>query len=224
MIDWPQVQARLGVSADGVPGPATYTALLRAMGANTLAPALAAACAAHLPANDIADSGLSLAHWLGQNAHESEGFRRLEENLNYSPERMMGVWPSRFPTLAAAAPFAGKPALLAERVYGGRMGNRMPGDGWKFRGRGVKMITGRDNYAWMQDLTGIVLLPNPEAAAEPETAVRLSALFWARRGCQALAMADDIRSLTARINGGLTNIEDRRKRTVHAKRLLGLTA
>ena len=223
MIAWPAVQARLGVPADGVPGPATFAAILKACGATTLAVPLGNACARWLPALGITANAMELAHWLGQNGTESGGFRQLEENLNYtSAARIAAVWPSRFPTVAAATPYVRRPEALAEKVYGQRMGNREPGWGWRYRGRGIKMVTGRDNYQWLEGITGVELTDKPDAAAEPDTAVRLSALFWQKRGCRQLAMNDDLPGLTRRINNGLTGIEDRRQRTQAAKRLLGI--
>jgi putative chitinase len=102
-------------------------------------------------------------------AHHETGarFAPIEENLNYSAKRLCQVWPSRFPNASAAAPYAGSPEKLANKVYGGRMGNVAPGDGWKYRGRGLVQITGRTNYAKYG------LVDTPEAAGDVKTAARI---------------------------------------------------
>ncbi len=86
---------------------------------------------------------LRVAHFMAQILHESGAFTILDENMNYTAKRMMQVWPSRFKTLASAQPFANNPEKLANKVYGGRMGNVDPGDGWKYHGRGLLQLTGR---------------------------------------------------------------------------------
>ncbi|MGJ7039139.1 putative chitinase [Shinella sp. BE166] len=115
--------------------------------------------------------GTSLFHLaaiLSEAYHETGGrMQPISENLNYSAKRMTQVWPSRFPTIAAAQPYANNPKALANKVYGGRLGNKFQDDGWRFRGRGLAQITGRENY----EKFGIA--DNPEAAGEMATAVRI---------------------------------------------------
>lgn len=115
--------------------------------------------------------GTSLFHLaaiLSEAYHETGGrMQPISENLNYSAKRMTQVWPSRFPTIASAKPYANNPKALANKVYGGRLGNKFQDDGWRFRGRGLAQITGRENY----EKFGIA--DNPEAAGEMETAVRI---------------------------------------------------
>lgn len=164
---------------------------------------------------------LRLAHWLGQMHHESAGFSRLVENLNYSAERLTKVWPSRFPTVEAARPFAHNPEALANKVYGGRMGNTAPGDGWKHRGRGWKMITGRDNYAAAGAALGLPLLDDPDLVAQPAGAALTAGWFWDSRALNTLADRDDIEAITRKINGGLIGLEDRRNQTDRAKAIWG---
>jgi len=164
---------------------------------------------------------LRLQHFLAQVAHESAGFTRLEEGLSYSAERLMRVWPQRFPTLASAKPFERRPFALAERVYGGRLGNRAPGDGWTFRGRGLIQITGRETYAAMAARTGLALETRPSLAAQPAEATRIALAFWRWKGCDAAADADDLSAVTRRINGGLTGLEDRAAWLVRARAALG---
>ncbi len=149
-------------------------------------------------------------YWLAQLFVESAGLTRFEEDLSYSAERLTQVWPARFPTLAVAAPYARSPRALAERVYGGRMGNSQPGDGWRFRGRGLDQTTGRSNYARLGELTGLDLIANPDQLSVPRTAARCAGAFWATHGCNALADANDLEGVTLAINGGLNGLEDRR--------------
>jgi putative chitinase len=218
MIDWRRVQTKLGVSADGIAGPITWAAVFRHMGATTHAAALGKAAATHM--GSIASSPVRLAHWLGQMAHESGGFQKLVENLNYtSADTIARVWPSRF-TKTSAAAFVRNPEALANSVYSGRMGNVQPGDGWRFRGRGLVHLTGRENYQRAQTATGISLVSNPELAADPEIAVRLAVWYWNSKNLNIMADADNATALTRRINGGTIGLQDRITRTNRAKALL----
>ena len=107
-----------------------------------------------------------LAAILSEVYHETGGrMQPVIENLNYSAKRMTQVWPKRFPTVASAQPYAGNPRALANKVYGGRLGNTGPDDGWLYRGRGLAQITGRANYAKF-GLSG-----NPDAASDMATAI-----------------------------------------------------
>ncbi|MFK0273101.1 hypothetical protein ACIQUG_05465 [Ensifer sp. NPDC090286] len=109
-----------------------------------------------------------LAAILAEAHHETGGaMRPVEENLNYSARRLTQVWPARFPTLASAEPYAGNPRKLANRVYGGRLGNVEDDDGWVFRGRGLAQITGRANYGKFG------LVETPDRACDPATAIRI---------------------------------------------------
>jgi putative chitinase len=148
-------------------------------------------------------STLQRAGFLGNIVVESGGLQRLEENLNYSAERLCAVWPARFPTPAAAAHLARNPEALANSVYGGRMGNTMPGDGWKFRGRGLKQLTGKANYIAYSQASGANVVADPDVLLEPHAAADSAAWFWAANGCGALADAENWAALTRRINGGM---------------------
>ncbi|OKP79756.1 hypothetical protein BTE77_06610 [Ensifer adhaerens] len=109
-----------------------------------------------------------LAAILAEAHHETGGaMQPVSENLNYSAKRLTEVWPGRFPTLAAAAPYANNPQKLANKVYGGRLGNVDPGDGWLYRGRGLAQITGRENYARF-GLAGV-----PDDAGKMPAAIRI---------------------------------------------------
>jgi putative chitinase len=146
--------------------------------------------------------------FIGQVAHESQGFTRLEENLNYTtPERLMAVWPSRFRSVREAMPFVRNPIKLANKVYGGRMGNMDSGDGFKFRGRGLIMATGKDNYAMLEAATGIPLVDNPDMLSQPQTALQVSIAWWERKVPDS-AMGS-IQRVTRAVNGGVTGLSDR---------------
>lgn len=151
----------------------------------------------------INENGLRLSHFMAQILHESGAFTILEENLNYSAKRMTQVWPSRFPTVASAEPFAHNPQKLANKVYNGRMGNANgSNDGWRYIGRGLMQITGRDSYTRFGKKLGIDLVGNPELAYASSSCLKIAAEEWAEKGCNALADADKIVSITIKINGG----------------------
>lgn len=166
------------------------------------------------------DTPARAAHFLAQISVESGRLERLEENLNYSAERLMVVWPSRFKTHAEAARFAHNPQALANRVYGGRLGNTGPDDGWRYRGRGLKQLTGKANYQAYSEASGLDCVSDPDKLLEPGIAADSAAWFWASHGCSALADAGDVRGLTMRINGGLTGLGERAAMAAAALRAL----
>lgn len=132
----------------------------------------------------------------------------------------MAVWPSRFKTLPEARQCERNPQALAERVYGGRMGNASPGDGWKYRGRGLKQLTGKTNYMAYAKAAGIDCVSNPDLLLQPEHAADSAAWFWSSNGCSALADKGDVRGLTQRINGGLNGLEERLAQSAKAIKAL----
>jgi putative chitinase len=150
------------------------------------------------------------AHFWGQVLHETSGLTVLVENLNYSAKRLTEVWPSRFPTLDQAQPFAHSPQALANKVYAGRNGNRLPDDGWIFRGRGFLQLTGRGNYERIGQAVGLDLVHNPDWVTWPEFGLLVAAEYWRQAGCNELADQDDIVKVTRAINGGLTGLDDRK--------------
>lgn len=156
-------------------------------------------------------------HFMAQVAHESGGFTIREENLSYSAKRMTEVWPGRYPTIAAAAPYAKNPEALANHTYGGRMGNNRTGDGWRYRGRGLMQVTGKNEYRRIGKLIGVDLEGNPDLALDGIVAVKAAAAIFMDYGCCALADKDDIRGITKRINGGYTGLADREKRYAAAR-------
>ena len=167
------------------------------------------------------NTNLRKAAFIGQCAHESNNFTRLEESLNYSPERLMEVWPSRFPDLATAMKYAHQPQLLANKVYAGRLGNREEGDGYKFRGRGIIQITGRDEYFYCGNALKIDTLTYPELLAIPENAAMSAGWFWNKKSLNQLADLGDYETMTKRINGGLEGLANRKAKIAHAKQVLG---
>ena len=150
------------------------------------------------------------ACFIGQCMHESAGFKLLEENLHYSSGALMRTWPSRFPDQDTADKFANNPEKIANKVYGGRMGNVEDGDGWKYHGRGLIQLTGKDNYANCGSGLGVDLLSNPEWVATPEYASLSAGWFWNKKGLNELADVMDIETMTKRINGGTLGIDDRK--------------
>lgn len=161
-----------------------------------------------------------LAAFLAQVGHESGGLTRLVENLNYSAKRLTEVWPIRYPTLAAAAPYANNPQALANHTYGGRNGNTQPNDGWYFRGRGLIQLTGRANYTRCAKALGILITDLPAYLETQAGAAEASAWWWEDAGCNVLADAGDFEALTRRINGGVTGLDDRRVLLAQARAAL----
>jgi putative chitinase len=105
--------------------------------------------------------------------------------------------------------YAGNPPALAERVYGGRMGNKIPGDAWAYRGRGLKKLTGKENYIAYMLAAGVDFVVRPSLLLEPMYAADSASWFWACNGCSALADKGDVKALTMRINGELTGLTER---------------
>lgn len=146
------------------------------------------------------------------------------ENMNYSAPRMCQVWPSRFPTLASAAPYAHNPEALASRVYDGRMGNR-PGtrDGYLFRGHGLAQLTGLAEFLAVRKLTGIDVVQNPGLACAPDTALEVAVAVLTVDGCLPWARQGNFRMVTQRLNGGQTGEADRLVWWAKTKRIMGIT-
>ena len=161
--------------------------------------------------------------FIGQCAHESGNFRILEENLNYSAARLMAVWPSRFPSLDVAEQYANNPEKLANYVYAGRLGNgnEESGDGWRYYGRGVIQLTGKDNYANCGSGLGVDLVGDPDRLLDPQYAALSAGWFWNKKGLNDLADIADYTTMTKRINGGLIGLDDRKAKIAKALSVLG---
>lgn len=227
MIDARRAQQRLcdrgfAVAVDGAFGPKSFAALMAFTG-NTQRGAmhenLGAAAAKHFVGHQV-DTPRRIVDFFAQSSVETQGFTRLVENLNYTAKRIRAVWPSRFASVAAAEPFARNPQALANKVYGGRFGNVNSGDGWKYRGRGTKQTTFRDNYAEVERITGLPVLANPDLLAEPDDGMLAGCIYWRERGCAALADAGDFTALTQRINGGTNGLADRKAARQRASLIL----
>jgi len=162
--------------------------------------------------------------FLAQIGHESAGLTSTEEKLSYTPERLMAIWPRRFPTRAAAETCARQPEKLASLVYADRMGNGPPesGDGWRYRGRGYLQITGRDNYRALSAPTGIDLIADPDRAATPDGALLVACAFWRTRGLNELSDTGDFAAVTRRVNGGTVGLADRRSWLAKVERALDI--
>lgn len=151
--------------------------------------------------------------FLAQVMHESNSFKSLSENLNYSAQGLMRTWSSRFPDLDVAEKFEHKPEKIANKVYAGRMGNIEEGDGWKYHGRGLIQLTGRENYANFGSNVGVDVLSNPDLLTTPEYATLSAGWYWNKRNLNQLADNMDIEGITKKINGGTIGLEDRKART-----------
>lgn len=161
---------------------------------------------------------VAIAHFLGQALHESGMLEHVEENLRYSAGRLMEVWPKRFPTLESAQPYAYNAPALAEKVYQGRMGNVSPGDGYKYRGRSPMMITGLDNYAALQEQTGLPLVESPDLLAQPRHGLFASVVWFGNNASGKIP--DGVEAVTRAVNGGVIGLAQREALTARAiKRL-----
>lgn len=151
------------------------------------------------------------AAFIGQCGHESGNFTKLEEGLSYSAERLMKIWPKRFPTLESAQPYARNGKALANKVYGGRMGNRdeASGDGYRFRGSGWLQLTGHDNFYHASKGCGVDFVMNPDLVRTPQYAAMTAGWFWSTHKCNELAQVQDWVKLTKVINGGDIGLQDR---------------
>jgi putative chitinase len=167
-----------------------------------------------IKAKSFSQGDAELDDFLGQILHESQGLTRFSENLDYSAERLCQVWERRFPTLADARPYARNPEALANRVYGGRMGNTAPGDGWRYRGRSPIQLTGKDNYAHVGELMGQDLVNMPELLEQPRFALEAAILWWEDRIPD--SMLGDPEKVTRRVNGDVIGLADRERLTTLA--------
>lgn len=154
-----------------------------------------------------------VAGFLAQTQHESGDFNILKENLNYSSKGLRTVFKKYFPTYALAEQYARKPEKIANRVYANRMGNgdEASGDGWKYRGRGILQITGKNNYYKLSQhcFGDNTLLDNPDKLLEPEYALKSACWFWEANGLNDYCDRLDIKGMSKRVNGGYNGLQDR---------------
>lgn len=167
-----------------------------------------------------------MAAFIAQCSHESGGFMVLKENLNYKPASLRKLFSKYFPTDELAQQYCSKPnkqAAIANRIYGGRMGNgdESSGDGYRFCGRGLIQLTGRSNYQSFADSLEMNINDVPDYLATFEGAAQSACWFWETNKLNQWADAGDILTLTKRINGGTIGLEDRKKHYDHALHVLG---
>ena len=229
-------QAKNGLEADGIVGPTTWAKIMGESTPVTAPPVQTIApigglkldkLKGHIPDAVIAmipdtaakfqiNTPLRLAHFLAQCGHESGGFRATQENLNYSAKGLNGIFKKYFPTEASAADYARNPQKIANKVYGGRMGNGLEasGEGYKFRGRGYIQLTGKENYTAFGKAIGEDILANPDKVASTY-ALLSAAWFFSKNGLHKMADggATDavVTSITKRVNGGTIGLADRIK-------------
>lgn len=177
-----------------------------------------------LPKYGIADSKLRLAHFFSQILHESGCMRFDMENLNYSSDALLRVFGKYFKTREEADACARQPEKIANRVYANRMGNgsESSGDGWKYRGRGLIQLTGKNNYKAFAEWVG-----DPRIMDEPDLvasvyAVHSAVFFWDRNNLNKVADKDDVVALTRKINGGENGLSHRRELLNKANGLLAM--
>ena len=163
-----------------------------------------------------------VAHFMAQTAHESGGYTTLRENLNYRAETMRKIFPKYFPTQSLAESCVGHPDKLANRVYGNRMGNgdEASGDGYRFCGRGLIQLTGRDNYTRFAESIEMPVNDASEYLETFEGAVQGACWYWEENNLNRWADANDIVTITKKINGGTIGLDDRKTRFEHAIKVL----
>lgn len=168
---------------------------------------------------------IRVVHFLAQITHESGAFKYVEENLNYSEQALLKVFPKYF-NADTAREYARKPEKIANRVYANRMGNgdEASGDGWRYRGRGLIQLTGRLNYLNYEKSGYCVgkLTDHPEWLVNSPGAYKSAMWFWYANGLNVLADKDDVNAVTKRINGGYNGLSERLYYLRRYKREFGL--
>jgi putative chitinase len=227
-------QAANGLTADGIVGDGTWNKIMGVTPASTTTPAPTILVSSfkldklkgHIPDSVIAaipdtaakfniTNVLRLAHFLAQAGHESGQFKATSENLNYSSKGLLGIFPRYF-TPALAESYARQPQKIANRVYGGRMGNGVEatGDGFKFRGRGYIQLTGKDNYTQFDKTVPEDILANPDLVSTKYALMSAAWFFdknklWAI--CDKGSDQGTVTAVTKRVNGGTIGLPDRIK-------------
>jgi putative chitinase len=165
-----------------------------------------------------------VAAFVAQCAHESGNFVFIKENLNYKAASLMKTFGKYFPTADIAAQYANKPERIANRVYANRMGNgdEASGDGWRYCGRGLIQLTGKDNYTFFAGSMDIPVEEAAEYLATFEGAAQSACWFWETNNLNRYADSGDIKGLTRAINGGYIGLEDRISHYEHALHVMGV--
>ena len=166
---------------------------------------------------------LRVAHFVAQCAHESGNFVFIKENLNYKAASLQKIFSKYFPTGELAAQYANKPERIANRIYANRMGNgpEASGDGYRYCGRGLIQLTGKDNYTFFAGSLDIPVEEASDYLATFEGAAQSACWFWEQNNLNRFADANDVKGLTKAINGGYIGLEDRISHTEHALHVLG---
>ncbi|MDO7843659.1 glycoside hydrolase family 19 protein [Sphingomonas immobilis] len=243
MINAKRAQQRLvdrgfAIKADGDFGGKSFAALMTFVGGRTavspLRTDLGKAAAKYFVTAGLT-TPLRIAHALAQQSVETRGFNTLVENLDYTVAGLRNTFGRNRISddeVALLGRGPGEGSLSAERqetianiVYGrafglANLGNSRDGDGWKYRGRGIKQTTGRANYAQVATVTGLDVVAKPQLLEDPDMGVRAGCIFWQAKGCNAVADQDDIRALTLRINGGTNGLTERTAALARAKAIL----
>ena len=169
------------------------------------------ALAEHLPQFEI-NTPARVAGFISQCQHESGDFNLLQENLNYGAKGLRGTFGKYFPTDDVAVQYERKPEMIANRVYANRMknGDENSGDGFRFRGRGLIQLTGRDNYTRFAEALDMSLEDTVRYLETPNGAVASAGWFWDNNKLNQFCDKDDFITLTKRINGGTIGLEDRK--------------
>ena len=150
--------------------------------------------------------------FLAQTTHESNDYKRLEESFRYTPKRLFEVFRKRVGSLENAKKLCNEGAkAIADFVYGGRLGNAKD-EGYKYRGRGIIQLTGKNNYNYYGKKLNIDLVNNPDLAKESNEAIEIALLFWIEKECGLYAKLGDVKTVTKLINGGYNGLDDRQKR------------
>jgi|SRR5215471_1941102 len=170
---------------------------------------LIAAAPAIFPKYGI-DGNQTIAHAMAQFSHECAAGLEMVENMNYSAAGLQRTWPTRFGADRANR-YAHNPQMIADSVYGGRMGNAPPPshDGWNFRGRGLSQVTGREGYDKLAQATGLDLTNQPDLVNDPGHALECGVADFIICKCLDPAKADNVKEVTHRLNGGYIGLAER---------------
>jgi len=174
-----------------------------------------------MPDFDI-NTPLRQSAFIAQLAHESSELTRVEENLNYSADRLVVVFRKYFPTVEFASEYHRNPQKIANLVYANRMGNGNTdsNDGWTFHGRGAIQLTGRDNYNACGKSIGVDLIAKPQLLLQPKEGIESAGWFWVKNKLNELSDVGDFKTITRRVNGGYNGLEEREKYYEKAKLVL----
>lgn len=226
-MDIRKTQANLGARVDGNFGRESFGKLLaiaagRPVDSNI--ERVAQGLAKYAGEYGLLDSRERLCDFIAQISHETGGFKRFEENLNYSAQGLANTWPGRYAVNASAKvkvpnakakALARRPEAIANDTYALRMGNQSASndndtspDGWQYRGRGPNQLTGKSNYEFASGVTGLDLIKYPDLAADPFTGAMIALAFAKKKGIFAAADRGDFRASRRAWNGGLLGFDE----------------